>query len=81
MTISKRGLVVAAFVWAVTPFAGAALIAHASAPVTPPAVSFEDEQRQAGREFWGDLDGHKDCWAQVGDTSYVECRDGYLTSS
>ncbi|MER5632138.1 hypothetical protein [Streptomyces nitrosporeus] len=81
MTISKRAFATGAAAWAVLTILGVVAGAHAAAPTLPPAISFEDEQRKAGREYWGDLDGHEDCWTQVGDTSYAECRDGYLTSS
>ena len=44
-------------------------------------------QRKAGEqgpfeiEFWGTVDGHHHCYAVIGETSYVWCRDGYRTSS
>ncbi|MGC4928053.1 hypothetical protein [Streptomyces sp. DT117] len=81
MIISKRAVALSLAAWAAVLISGAALAAQATAPDSPPSLSFEDEQREAGREFWGVVDGHKDCWAEIGDTSYVECRDGYLTSS
>lgn len=31
--------------------------------------------------YWGTVDGHRQCWAYVADTSYVACPDGYTTSS
>jgi hypothetical protein len=31
--------------------------------------------------YWGNVDGHRGCWAIVADTSYVACPDGYTTSS
>ncbi|WP_327175445.1 hypothetical protein OG599_09075 [Streptomyces sp. NBC_01335] len=85
MNISKRMLIAAvtawSLAWAVLLILGASVIGHASAPVAPPAISFEDEQRALGREPFGDVDDHMDCWAQIGETSYIECRDGYMTSS
>ncbi|USH44984.1 hypothetical protein SEA_GREENWEASEL_67 [Streptomyces phage GreenWeasel] len=38
-------------------------------------------KQAAGWEDWGTVDGHPLCWAKVGDTSYVECFDGYETTS
>ncbi|MCS0601125.1 hypothetical protein NX794_07755 [Streptomyces sp. LP11] len=40
-------------------------------------VAFNEKQARAGRELWGTYNGHQFCWAKVGDTSYVECFDGY----
>ncbi|WJN62690.1 hypothetical protein [Streptomyces phage phiScoe10] len=42
---------------------------------------WEAKQRKAGAEDWGTIDGHRFCWAVIGDTSYVTCWDGYKTSS
>ncbi|MFI2673877.1 hypothetical protein ACH5AU_30695 [Streptomyces albidoflavus] len=81
MTTLKRRAALALAPWAALLIIGSGFAVGAAMTTAPSTVSFEDEQRGAGREFWGDVDGHKDCWAQVGDTSYVECRDGYLTSS
>jgi len=30
---------------------------------------------------FGKVDGHPGCWAAVGRTSYLVCRDGYRTTS
>ncbi|WJN63322.1 hypothetical protein [Streptomyces phage phiScoe54] len=43
--------------------------------------AWENTQRKAGREFWDTYDGHRFCWAKVGDTSYVYCWDGYKTTT
>ncbi|NUV86615.1 hypothetical protein G6W61_10395 [Streptomyces sp. KAI-26] len=51
------------------------------APVARDTRTFDERMQDQGRQDWGDIDGHKDCWAHVGDTSYVLCRDGYRTSS
>ncbi|MCX5236210.1 hypothetical protein OG824_13465 [Streptomyces prunicolor] len=42
---------------------------------------FNAAQREAGKEWWGTVDGHRFCWAKIGDTSYVTCFDGYKTTS
>jgi hypothetical protein len=42
---------------------------------------WEAGQRKAGAEDWGTIDGHRFCWAHVGDTSYIKCWDGYKTTS
>ncbi|MEU9057862.1 hypothetical protein AB0D13_02915 [Streptomyces sp. NPDC048430] len=44
-------------------------------------VKFNDTQSRAGKEHWGTVDGHRFCWAKVGDTSYIQCFDGYKTTS
>uniref|UniRef100_A0AAU7H0D3 Uncharacterized protein n=1 Tax=Streptomyces phage Kamino TaxID=3158857 RepID=A0AAU7H0D3_9CAUD len=44
-------------------------------------LNWEAGQRKAGHEKWGTIEGHRDCWAKVGDTSYIYCWDGYKTSS
>ncbi|MFE7463078.1 hypothetical protein ACFU6R_03100 [Streptomyces sp. NPDC057499] len=44
-------------------------------------VAFNNEQAEAGKEHWGTYDGHKFCWAKVGDTSYITCFDGYKTTT
>jgi hypothetical protein len=44
-------------------------------------LTWEAGQRKANHEKWGTVDGHRDCWAKVGNTSYVYCWDGYKTSS
>jgi Skp family chaperone for outer membrane proteins len=44
-------------------------------------LKFNAAQRKAGKEHWGTVDGHQFCWAKVGDTSYIECFDGYKTTS
>ncbi|AWY07635.1 hypothetical protein SEA_YOSIF_71 [Streptomyces phage Yosif] len=38
-------------------------------------------QAKAGKVYWGHVDGHWDCWAKEGDTSYIQCWDGYKTTS
>ncbi|ATW61348.1 hypothetical protein SEA_ALSABER_74 [Streptomyces phage Alsaber] len=43
--------------------------------------TWEAGQRKAGREFWDTYDGHRFCYAKVGDTSYVSCWDGYKTTT
>ncbi|APC43311.1 hypothetical protein Joe_71 [Streptomyces phage Joe] len=42
---------------------------------------WEAGQRKAGAEDWGTVDGHRFCWAHVGNTSYIKCWDGYKTTS
>jgi hypothetical protein len=42
---------------------------------------WEAGQRKKGAEEWGTVDGHRFCWALIGDTSYVKCWDGYKTTS
>ncbi|WJN63004.1 hypothetical protein [Streptomyces phage phiScoe25] len=42
---------------------------------------WEAGQRKKGAEDWGTVDGHRFCWAIIGDTSYVKCWDGYKTTS
>ncbi|WJN62769.1 hypothetical protein [Streptomyces phage phiScoe15] len=42
---------------------------------------WEASQRKKGAEEWGTVDGHRFCWAVIGDTSYVKCWDGYKTTS
>lgn len=58
---------------------------HLPEPVKPkpahPAATFDERMKAERREFWGEVDGHRDCWARIGDTSYVLCRDGYRTTS
>ncbi|WJN63165.1 hypothetical protein [Streptomyces phage phiScoe44] len=44
-------------------------------------LTWEAGQRKAGHEKWGTVEGHRDCWAKIGDTSYVYCWDGYRTTS
>lgn len=44
-------------------------------------LKFNAAQKKAGKELWGTVDGHRFCWAKVGDTSYVTCFDGYKTTS
>ncbi|MEU0674499.1 hypothetical protein ABZ330_16690 [Streptomyces sp. NPDC006172] len=44
-------------------------------------LKFNNAQFKAGKEWWGTVDGHRFCWAKVGDTSYVTCFDGYKTTS
>ncbi|MFJ7414665.1 hypothetical protein ACIQWZ_28275 [Streptomyces sp. NPDC098077] len=44
-------------------------------------LKFNDVQSRAGKEHWGTVDGHRFCWAKVGDTSYIQCFDGYKTTS
>ncbi|WJN63398.1 hypothetical protein [Streptomyces phage phiScoe55] len=43
--------------------------------------TWEAAQKKAGREDWGTIDGHRFCYAKIGDTSYVTCWDGYKTTS
>jgi hypothetical protein len=44
-------------------------------------LAWDNAQRKAGKENWHTVDGHRDCWAKIGDTSYVQCWDGYKTTS
>lgn len=44
-------------------------------------VEFNGEQAAQGKELWGTYDGHRFCWAKVGDTSYITCFDGYKTTT
>ncbi|AKY03823.1 hypothetical protein AVT29_gp68 [Streptomyces phage Amela] len=43
--------------------------------------TWEAAQRKAGRENWGTIEGHRYCYAEVGDTSYITCWDGFKTTS
>ncbi|QPB09976.1 hypothetical protein CPT_Sitrop_062 [Streptomyces phage Sitrop] len=43
--------------------------------------TWESAQIKAGRESWGTIEGHRFCYAKVGDTSYITCWDGYKTTS
>ncbi|QMP84612.1 hypothetical protein KGG93_gp74 [Streptomyces phage Endor2] len=43
--------------------------------------TWEAAQKKAGREDWGTIEGHRFCYAKVGDTSYITCWDGYKTTS
>ncbi|MFJ3974865.1 hypothetical protein [Streptomyces sp. NPDC090021] len=55
---------------------------HPPAPTEPkPAPTFTGRMKAEGRVPWGEYDGHRDCWALIGDTSYITCRDGYKTTS
>ncbi|WJN62853.1 hypothetical protein [Streptomyces phage phiScoe2] len=42
---------------------------------------WEAGEKKKGAESWGTVDGHRFCWARIGDTSYVKCWDGYKTTS
>lgn len=58
------------------------LAAYAGADQPPkPAPTFAERMKAEGRVPWGEYDGHRDCWALVGDTSYITCRDGFETTS
>ncbi|KPC89529.1 hypothetical protein ADL35_02265 [Streptomyces sp. NRRL WC-3753] len=48
---------------------------------TAERVAFNDRQAAQGKELWGTYDGHRFCWAKVGDTSYITCFDGYKTTT
>ncbi|MEU8621396.1 hypothetical protein [Streptomyces sp. NPDC048623] len=44
-------------------------------------AAWAQERQKAGREDWGTVFGHRLCWAKVGDTSYIECFDGFRETS
>jgi hypothetical protein len=54
---------------------------HQEPQPAPSAPTFDERMQDEGRVLWGEIDGHPDCWALIGDTSYVTCRDGYKTTS
>ncbi|MFI1655642.1 hypothetical protein ACH4ZU_12145 [Streptomyces sp. NPDC020472] len=60
---------------------GAYHLPKAAEPKRAHVLTFRERMKAEGRVFWGVIDGHRDCWAQIGDTSYVTCRDGYKTTS
>ncbi|MGW0705110.1 hypothetical protein ACWD4G_03885 [Streptomyces sp. NPDC002643] len=62
-------------------YAGAYHLAKTAEPKPTHAPTFRERMKAEGRVFWGVIDGHRDCWALIGDTSYVTCRDGYKTTS
>ncbi|WJN62602.1 hypothetical protein [Streptomyces phage phiScoe1] len=37
--------------------------------------------KDAHREYWGTVWGHRLCYAKVGDTSYIYCFDGFRETS
>jgi hypothetical protein len=39
------------------------------------------KNKAAHREYWGTVFGHRLCWAQVGETSYIYCFDGFRETS
>ncbi|MGW0861270.1 hypothetical protein [Streptomyces sp. NPDC002611] len=43
--------------------------------------AFATTKEKAGWEYWGVVFGHQFCWAKVGDTSYIECFDGFRETS
>jgi len=42
---------------------------------------WHDARRAAGWKYFGTYDGHKACYALIGDTTIFECADGYNTTS
>ncbi|MGW1040013.1 hypothetical protein [Streptomyces sp. NPDC002547] len=44
-------------------------------------VEFRDRKRAVGWQFWGNVFGHQLCYAKVGDTTYIECFDGFKETS
>ncbi|MFF3249705.1 hypothetical protein ACFYWP_01525 [Actinacidiphila glaucinigra] len=44
-------------------------------------AEFANRKRAAGWQFWGNVWGHQLCYAKVGDTSYIECFDGFKETS
>lgn len=49
--------------------------------VHPSTHSFDQEMKSEGYTRFHNIDGHKRCYIQVGDTSYIRCADGFTTSS
>ncbi|WP_436739955.1 hypothetical protein [Streptomyces sp. BBFR102] len=43
--------------------------------------AWERKNKALKHVFWGEVFGHRLCWAKVGNTSYVYCFDGYKTTS
>ncbi|MGW6600569.1 hypothetical protein [Streptomyces sp. NPDC055036] len=43
--------------------------------------AFALSKKRAGWEYWGVVFGHRFCWAKVGDTSYIQCFDGFKETS
>ncbi|MGV9312611.1 hypothetical protein ACWDR0_10490 [Streptomyces sp. NPDC003691] len=55
---------------------------HPPKPAEPtPTPAFTERMKTEGRVPWGEYDGHHDCWALVGDTTHITCRDGFKTTS
>ncbi|MFF3015847.1 hypothetical protein [Streptomyces sp. NPDC057939] len=44
-------------------------------------TKFARAKKAAGWENWGEVFGHRLCWAKVGDTSYIQCFDGFRETS
>ncbi|MFF7252423.1 hypothetical protein [Streptomyces microflavus] len=44
-------------------------------------TKFARAKKSAGWENWGEVFGHRLCWAKVGDTSYIQCFDGFRETS
>jgi len=43
--------------------------------------AWERKNKALKREYWGEVFGHRLCWAKVGDTSYIYCFDGFKETS
>lgn len=43
--------------------------------------AFALSKKRAGWEYWGVVFGHRFCWAKVGNTSYIQCFDGFRETS
>lgn len=63
----------------------AVVSAGVGAPSTASAMPTLSERPSVVRPmppvYWGTYDGHDGCWALLGDTTYVLCADGYITST
>ncbi|KQX37012.1 hypothetical protein ASD97_09970 [Streptomyces sp. Root63] len=44
-------------------------------------TKFARAKKAAGWDYWGEVGGHRLCWAKVGDTSYIQCFDGFRETS
>jgi hypothetical protein len=69
-----------AVVIATTAFA-VSLGATASYTEPDPRPTWEEEREADGWVYWGEADGHHGCYALIGDTSFIDCPDGYRTTS
>ncbi|WP_327292469.1 hypothetical protein [Streptomyces sp. NBC_01198] len=48
---------------------------------TAQRLAWGDDKKAAGWVAWGAYDGHQDCYAKVGDTTYIVCWDDFHTTS
>lgn len=50
--------------------------------LAPEPAAFADLKRAEGWTRWDrPVDGHRNCWAIVGPTTFFHCRDGFATTS